>query len=95
MVRHAPAFVRCSATSAPVEVSWYFRYPGFPYQKDVWTETQSSDQSTHDARKQPMIRKKFESCRLDVRFESVQLDAVSIVYKDIFFLGDREKRLVL
>lgn len=30
MVSHEPSFVRCSATSCPVEVSWYLRKPGLP-----------------------------------------------------------------
>ena len=42
-----------------------------------------------------MVREKFESCRLDMSFQSVQLDTVSIVYKHVFLLGDGEKGLIL
>lgn len=30
IVSHEPSFVRISATSCPVEVSWYLRYPALP-----------------------------------------------------------------
>lgn len=42
-----------------------------------------------------MIREELESGRLDVRFESMQLDTIAIVDEDVFFLRDCEKGLVL
>jgi hypothetical protein len=31
IVVHAPSFVRCSVKTCPVDVSWYFRYPVWPF----------------------------------------------------------------
>ncbi len=50
---------------------------------------------THHADEKPVIRQKFQSCRLDVRLELVQFDTVPVVDEDIFVLGYRKMRMIL
>lgn len=51
--------------------------------------------NTHDSSQEPVVGKKFEARGLDVRLETVQLNTVAIVYKDVFFLCDSEMRMVV
>lgn len=89
MVWHAPSFVRCSTTSWPVEVSWYFRYPGLPC-GEMRRRDGSVREYTHDANEEPVVWQELEAGGLDVRLELVQLYTVTVVYEDIFTLRDGE-----
>jgi len=67
-----------------------FEVPSVSLSRDVCTRNQSGNESTHNACEQ-MIREKFESWRLDISFQSVQLDTVSTVYKHVFFCAPAKK----
>jgi hypothetical protein len=42
-----------------------------------------------------VIREELEPCRLDVRFQTVQLDTVPVVDENIFLLRDRKVRVIV
>ena len=94
MVVHAPNFVRYSITICPVDVSWYFRYPVWPFPR-ISAHKWCVKQCTHDASEQPVIRQELKARWLNVRLEPMQFHAVPIVNEDVFRLCDRKVRLVV
>jgi hypothetical protein len=99
MASHAPSLVRISVTTFPVDVSWYFNHPAFPYVSLVSThagrKTSEKKNSADNSRQKEMVAKELHLVDFEMVSQLMYLDSITVVDVNILLLRHCEKGKVV